>query len=706
MRKYFSILIFLIAGSIFAQTLPETVTNRAKLARWVREGTFTFDNKSFAAGSETYFVSDADTLRFDLSTALYPIDLEIGNTRKFGVDSTGKIIGPNEGTISNVTNGSWILLEASEDLNFAFSNNALDLSSSTGVSAVDFQVLDINTDYLKVFKPTVDATDYVQLDPYTDLQVLDIYVNNASIFNIDSTGLITGPSAGVLNNATDNAWTLTENSENLTITFGATDFDVSSSTGPTTVDFGALAVRADYLEILQPTVDATDIVIIDPYKDLQVFDIQINGASKFNVDSTGVITGPQAGTLDNTSDNMWTIGENSETVTFGFTSSDFDVSSSSGITVADFGTLDLQSDYVKVFKPTVDATDMVLLDPYTDLHVIDAQVNGASIFNVDSTGTVYMQDVAIYESTVDATDKVLLDPYDDLHVLDLQIGGATIFNVDSTGIVNTAGDITMANGKVIKGDVTTAHTISLQVYDNNTGPGYKDAILLTNGDIPAIAIGDGNPTVAVNSSDWDISTTGVVTGLGNVTSDGQALFTDFKDVGDNGTTFLATGGDSLTAANTVGNINYSVFTFTNTNCRITMTDAAAAGCHGSFKLADLPAGAIKIIGSVVTLTVTAGAGGIVDDATYDIGVGSTQVAVDNEELAATEQDIVAKIEGDLAGGTKAIQAQSGTDALIDGTGTDADMWLNVAIAAADASANDLLNVQGTIKIVWVALGDY
>ncbi|MDD2869676.1 hypothetical protein [Neomegalonema sp.] len=531
MRKYFSILIFLIAGSIFAQTLPETVTNRAKLARWVREGTFSFDNKSFKSGSETYFSSDSDTLRFDLSTALYPIDLEIGNTRKFGVDSTGKIIGPNEGTISNVTNGSWILLEASEDLKFAFSENALDLSSTTGVTAVDFQALDINTDYLKVFKPTVDATDYVQIDPYLDLQILDIYVNAASIFSVDTTGIVTLVNGATVSNVTDNQIIFKENDEDLNLAFGTDIINVSSATSVATVDFGTLNLATDA----------------------------------------------------------------------------FDVS--------------------------------------------DGDIANVGLVQADS-----------------------LRP-------------------DGTKVV-------VATGK------TASNSISIEPYDNNTGPAYVAGITVTAGNDPAVAIGGGGVTVEVNSSDWDISTAGVVTGLGNVTSDGVATFTDFKDVGNNGTTFLATGGDSLTAANTVGNINYSVFTFTNTNCRITMTDAAAAGCHGSFKLADLPAGAIKIIGSVVTLTVTAGAGGIVDDATYDIGVGSTQVAVDNEELAATEQDIVAKIEGDLAAGTKAVQAQSGTDALIDGTGTDADMWLNVAITAADASANDLLNVQGTIKIVWVALGDY
>ena len=54
-----------------------------------------------------------------------------------------------------------------------------------------------------------------------------------------------------------------------------------------------------------------------------------------------------------------------------------------------------------------------------------------------------------------------------------------------------------------------------------TSPTFTTSIitpLATHG--TAIAIGDNTPTVAIDSSDWDISTTGVMTGIGNITSDG------------------------------------------------------------------------------------------------------------------------------------------------------------------------------------------
>jgi hypothetical protein len=83
----------------------------------------------------------------------------------------------------------------------------------------------------------------------------------------------------------------------------------------------------------------------------------------------------------------------------------------------------------------------------------------------------------------------------------------------------SAGDVVLANGNSVKGSVTTAETIAIQAYDNDGGA-YVNSILLTNGNTPAIAFGTGAETVAVNSSDWDISTAGAMTGIGAITMDG------------------------------------------------------------------------------------------------------------------------------------------------------------------------------------------
>ena len=57
---------------------------------------------------------------------------------------------------------------------------------------------------------------------------------------------------------------------------------------------------------------------------------------------------------------------------------------------------------------------------------------------------------------------------------------------------------------------------------NNVGIISLDSI---TGDANAIVIGDNGDTVQINSSDWDISTTGVQTGMGNITSNGTITTT-------------------------------------------------------------------------------------------------------------------------------------------------------------------------------------
>ena len=112
-------------------------------------------------------------------------------------------------------------------------------------------------------------------------------------------------------------------------------------------------------------------------------------------------------------------------------------------------------------------------------------------------------------------------------------GGSGTFAVASTGVdISTAGaftnvtditltgDITGTNGKAIRGSAVSAETYAIQVYDNDTGPGYKNALLMTNGNTPAIVLGNTDGTTAITSDDWAITITGVMTGIGAITNDG------------------------------------------------------------------------------------------------------------------------------------------------------------------------------------------
>lgn len=139
---------------------------------------------------------------------------------------------------------------------------------------------------------------------------------------------------------------------------------------------------------------------------------------------------------------------------------------------------------------------------------------------------------------------------------------------------------------------------------------------------------------------------------------------------------------------------------------LAITDATTAGAHGKIQLYDWPAGHIKILGSTCDLAVTCGATGLTATATYDFGLGSAGAGVDNAALASTEQDVITKIEGDLSSSAATLRSVNSTDLTLAGTSTAADLWLNAAFEADDASANETCTVTGTVTVHWLNLGDY
>lgn len=148
-------------------------------------------------------------------------------------------------------------------------------------------------------------------------------------------------------------------------------------------------------------------------------------------------------------------------------------------------------------------------------------------------------------------------------------------------------------------------------------------------------------------------------------------------------------------------------TFTLTNLSVAMTDAGAAGCHGSHKLLTFPEGNIVFLGATCNLTVTAGTGGIADGAAVVAGVGTSAVATDNATLTLTEQDLVPSTAATLTSGAGSAKGKSVTAgiAVFDGTTTAKGAWLNFAVPDADSTASDTLTVRGTVTLVWANLGD-
>lgn len=158
---------------------------------------------------------------------------------------------------------------------------------------------------------------------------------------------------------------------------------------------------------------------------------------------------------------------------------------------------------------------------------------------------------------------------------------------------------------------------------------------------------------------------------------------------------------------TYGILHRTVLTLADVS--ITMTDHAAAGCHGSLKVYDFPVGLIQVLGAVTDLTTLAGAGGIVDGAALIGSLGSATAGIDNEALTTTEADIVPSTAGTLVAGAGTLKGVSTAATMaagvFDGTSTALDMFLNLVVPNADSSANDTVKVNGTITVTWINHGD-
>lgn len=102
-------------------------------------------------------------------------------------------------TISRATSGTVTITSADNDANAALTvsaggTGALSLGGGSGTVAVNSSAWDVTTSGVASGLTKITTTydgDNVIIDPAADLQVLDIQVNSASVFNVDSTGLVT-----------------------------------------------------------------------------------------------------------------------------------------------------------------------------------------------------------------------------------------------------------------------------------------------------------------------------------------------------------------------------------------------------------------------------------------------------------------------------------------------------------------------------------
>lgn len=181
-----------------------------------------------------------------------------------------------------------------------------------------------------------------------------------------------------------------------------------------------------------------------------------------------------------------------------------------------------------------------------------------------------------------------------------------------------------------------------------------------------------------------------------------------------GVTVIGTVNQPLAGSIEVKEVQFGPFvqtTFTLNAARITVTDAAASGSHGSLKIYDLPQCAVSFLGSRQNYTAFAeGAAltGAAGDAAFEIGVGTTAIsaAADGTLGNGVNENVGQAVSVTLSGGTGVGTAVNGAyTTALNGTGTATDLYLNWSGSAATIDATSTITVTGTITVLWAQMGD-
>lgn len=148
-----------------------------------------------------------------------------------------------------------------------------------------------------------------------------------------------------------------------------------------------------------------------------------------------------------------------------------------------------------------------------------------------------------------------------------------------------------------------------------------------------------------------------------------------------------------------------------TNAAVALADEAGVVAYGGLKIFDFPAGLIVFLGAVADLALTKSSAGVNDTWDGDVGLG-TVTASNNATLSSTEQNLIPStstpqaVSGATTADCKSTATESG--AILDGTSTPVDVYLNLLVDDADHDVTGTacnLIVNGTITLTWINLGD-
>jgi hypothetical protein len=155
---------------------------------------------------------------------------------------------------------------------------------------------------------------------------------------------------------------------------------------------------------------------------------------------------------------------------------------------------------------------------------------------------------------------------------------------------------------------------------------------------------------------------------------------------------------------------FKTSTFTLADVDVPLVDEAGVIAYGSLQIYDFPKGYLYIQSAVADLALTKSSAGVNTTWDGDIGLGTTAADNDNA-LASTEQDIIPTTATPqaVAGVTTGDAVSTATEhAILDGTGTAKDLYVNLLVDDADhdvtgTACNLILN--GTITVNWIFMGD-
>jgi fibronectin-binding autotransporter adhesin len=413
--------------------------------------------------------------------------------------------------------------------------------------------------------------------------------------------------------------------------------------------------------------------------------VSLNGA--VTAGSTVTVTGTTTtnGTL--VANGAVTLGDNGDTVAIN--SSDWDISATGDVT--------------GIGAITTDG-NATIGDAATDTFTLNSTVQGASPFTFEgATADTSETTFAITDPTADRTitfqnasgtvaflADILASSLTDntADAYDLQEGSNNYLNINTT---NASESISFGNATTnptfaFLGTGATSFAGALTV----TGTTTTNGALAANGQV---TLGDGGDTVAINSSDWDISATGNASGIGTITMDG-----------------LLTGTAGATLSGAVVNLNASSNFATNINTG-TSNGTVTIGSGSNSVVIDSTDWGITSGGDATVTSLTIGAIDLSDVGTSNADSGASLVGTFDEfdnSSSGNVQDVLDDLDtvitGLAAGSSKWTDAgaftylTSTTDDFVIGDTTiaGASLYFDESAAAlyvgTDSAANGLVTL--------------